>query len=43
MLTGFVLMWLDARDFRRDPPTDTADVVATAAALVGSALWLLLR
>lgn len=38
-----LLMALDANDFSREPATDTADGVATAAVIGGAALWLALR
>jgi hypothetical protein len=41
--TGGVLMVLDARDFAHEPPTDTADVVATFGGLAGVAIWIALR
>ena len=41
--TGAVLAALDARDFSRDPATDTADVVATSAVVFGAVVWLALR
>lgn len=38
-----VLIALDAHDFAQEPPTDTADAVATVAVLAGIALWVALR
>ena len=41
--TGLALAAIDAHDQAQPPPTDTADVVATVAALAGAAIWFALR
>jgi uncharacterized membrane protein YfcA len=41
--TGGALAAIDAHDFAQEPPTDTADVVATLAVIVGAAVLFALR
>lgn len=40
---GAILVVVNARDHAQEPPTDTADVIATWATLAGAVIWLALR
>lgn len=40
---GVLLVMVDARDARQEPPTDLADAIATFAVLGGVIGWLMLR
>jgi hypothetical protein len=43
MCAGAALAAIDAHDQAQEPPTDTADAVATLASLVAAVIWVALR